>query len=157
MHRHFHYPRTNRHVLGIAAIANRPLRLRCRLNGDVGNHTGRAIRRFSNKLETTVEEPLLRFAEIPWTEIAPGAREKAFQSNFKTVRLLQLSPGFEESDWCRRQHIGFVLAGSLEIRFANRVVVYQQGDGISIAAGEISQHRAIVGEEPVTMFLIDPH
>ena len=104
-----------------------------------------------------MEEPLLRFSEIPWNEIAPGAREKAFQSDFKTVRLLQLSPGFEETDWCHRQHFGFVLAGSLEIQFENRVVKYEQGDGLSIAAGERSKHRAVVGEDPVTMFLIDPH
>ena len=104
-----------------------------------------------------MEEPLLRFAEIPWNEIAPGAREKAFQCDYKTVRLLQLSAGFEETDWCRRQHFGFILEGAMEIEFTNRVVKYQRGDGIAIVAGEASKHRAIVGDEPVTMFLIDPH
>ena len=103
------------------------------------------------------EDPLLRFSEIPWNEIAPGAREKAYQRSFNTVRLLHLAPGFEEVEWCRRQHIGFVLEGSFEIQFTNRIVRYQQGDGIAIPAGEGSKHRARVGDEPVTMFLIDPH
>jgi hypothetical protein len=104
-----------------------------------------------------VEDPHLHFADLPWDEIAPGAREKAFQRNAKTVRLLQLSPGFEETQWCRRQHFGFVLAGSLKIQFADHHVTYQQGDGIAIGGGDSSKHRAIVGDEPVTMFLIDPH
>jgi len=122
-------------------------------------HTGRAsaIQLNQDNPEDIVEEPLLRFDDIPWSDIAPGAREKAFQCDFKTVRLLQLSAGFKETEWCKRQHYGFVLAGALEIQFANRVVQYQQGDGISIAAGEASKHRAVVGDEPVTMFLIDPH
>ena len=111
----------------------------------------------SNIPEDIVEEPLLRFEDIPWNDIAPGAREKAFQCDSKTVRVLQLSPGFEEVEWCRRQHLGFIVSGSLEIQFTNRVLKYEQGDGISIAAGEISKHSARVGEEPVTMFLIDPH
>lgn len=108
--------------------------------------------------DTVVEQnPLLRFADIPWTEIVPGAREKAYQRDFHTVRLLQLSPGFEETEWCHRQHLGFILAGNMEIQFAHGIERFHQGDGIAIPAGEASKHRAIVGDEPVTMFLIDPH
>ena len=94
---------------------------------------------------------------MPWDEIAPGVLEKAFQCDGKTVRLLQLPAGYEELQWCRRQHLGIVLEGSFEIHFTNHVVRYQQGDGIAVAAGEASRHRAVVGEEAVTMFLIDPH
>lgn len=103
-----------------------------------------------------MDESLLRFSEIPWDEIVPGAREKAFQRDSKTVRLLNLSPGFKEAEWCRRQHFGFVMAGALEVHFTDRVVRYEQGDGIVIAAGERGKHRAVVGDEPVTIFLIDP-
>ncbi len=103
------------------------------------------------------DDPLLHFNEIPWNEIALGAREKAFQRDAKTLRLLQLSPGFEEQGWCHRQHFGFVLTGSFSVQFVDRVVKFHQGDGISISAGERFKHRTIVGDEPVTMFLIDPH
>ena len=104
-----------------------------------------------------MEEPLIQFADLPWEEIAPGAREKAAQRDGKTVRLLQLDAGFKENEWCRRQHLGLVLKGTFEVAFANRVVTYQEGDAITIAAGDLHRHRAMVGDEPVTMFLIDPH
>jgi hypothetical protein len=103
-----------------------------------------------------VEDPLLRFAGLPWNDIAPGAREKAFQFPVFTVRLLELSPGFEETQWCRRQHLGFVLQGSLEIEFVNRSVAYQQGDGLVIPGGESGRHRSKVGDKTVVLYLIDP-
>lgn len=104
-----------------------------------------------------MDDSLIRFADLPWEEIAPGAREKATQRDGKTVRLLQLDPGFKEIEWCRRQHLGLVIEGSLEVAFANHVVTYQEGDAITIAAGESNRHRAVVGDVAVTMFLIDPH
>jgi hypothetical protein len=103
------------------------------------------------------QQLLLRFADLAWNEIAPGAREKSFLRQGKTVRLLQLSPGFEEVEWCRREHLGFVLAGSFEVLFPHHVERFEQGDGIAIPAGEGTRHRTIVGEQSVTLFLVDPH
>jgi len=102
-----------------------------------------------------VKDPLLRFAEVPWNDIATGAREKAFRYDNQTVRLLELSAGFED-DWCRREHIGYVVDGSFELHFADRTVTFHEGDGFVIAGGEATRHRTVVGEDPVTLFLIDP-
>ena len=102
-----------------------------------------------------MEHPIVRFAEMPWIEIAPGAREKKFRSASQVLRLLELAPGFEETEWCLRQHFGIVAEGAFSIQFSNRTMHYTKGDGISIAAGEKSKHRALVSETPVTLFLVE--
>ena len=51
------------------------------------------------ELAKAMEHSIIRFAEIQWNEIAPGVREKRFESESQTFRLLELAPGFEETDW----------------------------------------------------------
>ena len=102
-----------------------------------------------------MEHSIVRFADIQWNEIAPGAREKRFESESQTFRLLELAPGFEETDWCLKQHFGFVVDGALSIQFSDGTVQFRKGDGIWIAAGETSKHRALVSDTPVTLFLVE--
>jgi quercetin dioxygenase-like cupin family protein len=40
-------------------------------------------------------------------------------------------------------HIGYVLAGSLDISFDGKVVRFSAGDGLFIPSGEHDRHRAV--------------
>ncbi len=98
---------------------------------------------------------LKRFADLPWDEIAPGAREKRFADANQTIRLVQFSPPFQETEFCTKEHVGFVVSGEFAIEFADSRVQFREGDALSIPAGSASAHRAIVTHE-VTLFLVEP-
>lgn len=96
-----------------------------------------------------------RFADVPWVDIAPGAREKRFTDGNHAIRLVQFSPPFREVEPCTKAHVGFVVSGEFTIEFADKLVQFREGDGLSIPAGLATAHRAIVTQE-VTLFLVDP-
>lgn len=94
-------------------------------------------------------------AELAWIEAFPGVRYKTVNQHGRRVRLIEFLEGFQEPDWCRRGHIGYVLAGRLEVAFSNRVETFTAGDILLIAAGEEDQHRARVLEGPVRIFVVE--
>lgn len=95
------------------------------------------------------------FANAPWEPIAIGARQKRVETADSVLRLVELSPGFVEGDWCRKAHVGYVVSGSLAIEFRDGLLRYREGDGLGIRAGEESEHKAVV-TEAVTLFLVEP-
>jgi quercetin dioxygenase-like cupin family protein len=95
------------------------------------------------------------FAEIAWTHIASGAREKRVETAKSVMRIVEFSPGFLERDWCQNAHVGYVIEGNFAIQFHDSVLQYQEGDGICINAGTESEHKAVV-TEVVTLFLVEP-
>jgi len=90
---------------------------------------------------------------IPWVEPAAGVRSRTADHGGRRVRLVELAPGFREPEWCRKAHVGYVLAGRLEIVFAEGAETLSAGDALVIAAGE--RHRASVVEGPVRLFLVE--
>ena len=98
---------------------------------------------------------LKRFADLPWVEVAPGAREKRFTDAHQTIRLVQFSPPFQEIDSCTKAHVGFVVRGEFAIEFTDSRVQFREGDGLSIPTGPATAHHAIVTQE-VTLFLVEP-
>ncbi len=102
-----------------------------------------------------MKDVLKRFADLPWVEIAPGAREKRFNEANQTIRLVQFSPPFQETEPCTKAHVGFVTSGKFAIEFTDSHVVFHEGDALSIPAGPATAHGAIVTQE-VTLFLIEP-
>lgn len=99
-------------------------------------------------------DPLICFREIPWAEIAPGAREKRVIRGAQVLRLIEFAPTFREIQWCTKQHLGFVIEGEFAIEFTNGLIRFCQGDGIAIPAGEAAEHRAVV-DSSVTLFLVE--
>lgn len=93
--------------------------------------------------------------ELPWLEPAPGVRCKSVAQDGRLVRLLELSPSFAESEWCQRGHIGYMLAGRLEVAFLDRVEVLFPGDFLLIKTGGEDRHMARVLEGPVRLFIVD--
>jgi quercetin dioxygenase-like cupin family protein len=82
------------------------------------------------------------FSSMDWQSLRQGARYKLFQNGGRQLRLVEFMTGEVAPDWCSQGHIGFVLSGSLEIEFGERVVPYTEGDGIFIPSGASSAHKA---------------
>lgn len=84
-----------------------------------------------------------------------GVRFKAYQQSGRRLRLVEFSREFVEHDWCRNGHIGYVLNGEIEIDFSGTVIVFKQGDGLFIPAGETGKHKARARTEIVQLVLVE--
>ena len=84
----------------------------------------------------------IRFEEIEWESKTPGQRFKKHAQNGQQIRLVELTPEFEEANWCSKGHAGFVLAGVLELEFENETLIYREGDGFYMAEGAADHHKA---------------
>lgn len=84
----------------------------------------------------------IEFENIDWENNSIGAKQKLFQSDNKKVRLLRLEDNFDDIDWCKKGHIGFVLKGEMTLDFSNREENYKAGDAFIIECGESNKHRA---------------
>jgi hypothetical protein len=102
-----------------------------------------------------VEQRRIPFADLPWSRLAPGAREKAVAAGSATLRLLELSADFTEEDWCLNAHHGLVIQGEIEIDFGGSATLYQQGDGIHIPGGFANRHKATPLTDKVLLFLVE--
>ena len=102
-----------------------------------------------------MNEAIVRFAGIDWEETAPHARQKVIHRGDRKFRLLELSPGFEEAEWCRAGHVGLVVSGHCQIQFPDSIEDVVEGDAIYIGSDEESRHRAVVSERPVVFFFVD--
>ena len=91
--------------------------------------------------------------DIPWTQLAPGLREKTHQSGERRFRILELSDPFREPDWCMRAHAGYVLAGEIVVNVDGKLVTYREGDVIDLPQGVRHRHDSTV--KTATLFLIE--
>ncbi len=95
------------------------------------------------------------FAALAWEQPAPGVRFKAVTRGDQKLRLVEFTDEFNEPDWCRNGHAGYVLAGTLEIQFADRRVTFRAGEGLFILPGEAEKHRASVTHGCATLILVE--
>jgi quercetin dioxygenase-like cupin family protein len=96
------------------------------------------------------------FASMDWAVAAPGARFKAIDRDGSRVRLLEFTPQFVETDWCRKGHIGVVLEGVLEIDFSGLAERFEAGQALFIPPGEAGKHKAHALSERVLLFVVEP-
>lgn len=59
-----------------------------------------------------MEKHLIDFKQIEWVNPAEGIRFKAYEKDGKTIRLMELSGSYSDSDWCRHGHIGQLRSGN---------------------------------------------
>lgn len=78
------------------------------------------------------------FSALEWESPMTGLRFKAKSSGGRRLRMVEYTPAMEPH-WCDKGHIGCVLKGEFEIKFANETVTYKSGDGVFIPPG--SEHR----------------
>ncbi len=93
------------------------------------------------------------FTGIEWTDSAIGLRTKTFERDAKQIRLAEFSSDFREIDWCDKNHIGYVVAGEIEIDFEGETETFNPGDGIFIASKV--KHKARAVTENALLFLIE--
>jgi quercetin dioxygenase-like cupin family protein len=89
----------------------------------------------------------------PQLELAKDVRGQAVVRNGRQIRFVEFATGFSEADWCHKGHVGYVLAGRLEIEFTDAVEVFSAGDALMISADD--KHRARVVDGPVRLFLVE--
>jgi hypothetical protein len=93
--------------------------------------------------------------DLSWVRPAEGVRYKSVVREGREARVVEFASGFSDADWCRKAHIGYVLAGRLEIAFADGTEAFSTGDILMIGAGDTERHRARVIEGPVRLFLVE--
>lgn len=102
-------------------------------------------------------DPKIDFAALDWMEwadVGTGRAKTALVPGTR-IRLVQFSPGFRQTTWCDRDHVGYVLEGEMLTEFEDgRTIAFRKGDGIVILAGR--KHRSTnVGDGPVTLFVVE--
>ncbi len=95
------------------------------------------------------------FSSIPWETPAPGVRFKAVQENDNQVRIVEFTKEFVEPDWCKKDHVGYILEGQLEINYNGKKIVYNPGNALSIPEGEDHKHMAKTITDVVKIFLVE--
>ena len=102
-----------------------------------------------------MSEYRFRFDDAEWEYPRTGLRTKTVQMDPGRMRLLELAPELCHPEWCTVGHVGYILEGVLEVRFADEVLVYEPGDGIVIPGGEAHKHIPRALTEVVRMFIVD--
>ena len=95
------------------------------------------------------------FDLLKWESPIAGLRFKRYISGGKQVRYVEYSSEFVEPDWCTKGHVGYVIAGEIEIDFNGNVVRYKSGDAIFIPAGDDNRHKARIISEVAKVFLVE--
>jgi hypothetical protein len=97
------------------------------------------------------------FTQMDWKTGEPGLREKCICLGSQTLRLLEMGPDYTHPGWCETGHIGFILTGSLKLKFPAETITVSAGNGFQVALGFVDRHRPIVAQAPVTMLLVEDH
>ena len=102
-----------------------------------------------------MDDQRIDFGSLAWQSPLPGARYKACQRDDRKLRLVELTRGFVEPDWCTKGHIGYVLEGEMAVDFAGHVVRFSAGDGLFIPEGEDNRHKATVLSDVARLILVE--
>ena len=92
-------------------------------------------------------------ASLGWDNSAEGVRSKAVLRDRCQIRIVEFAPGSSDAEQCGRGHIGYVLAGRLEVTFADGTETFVAGDALMIRAGDLHWTRVVEG--PVRLFLVE--
>lgn len=82
--------------------------------------------------------------QLPWEKLGIGAQQKSHQTKENCIRILRLDEHFEEKDWCTSGHMGYVLAGQMDLHFEDKLLHFKAGDALILPAGKAHQHKAVI-------------
>jgi hypothetical protein len=94
------------------------------------------------------------FEAVAWETPAANIRFKAIRRERVQLRLLELTRGFVEHDWCEKRHFGYVLTGELAIELPEGTIRVREGQGI-VLSGASTRHKASPVTNKVTLFLVE--
>jgi hypothetical protein len=83
------------------------------------------------------------FDSMEWQEARPGVRHKVYCEGSRQIRLVEFTTSEGPEHWCDLGHVGFVLAGGLDIDFNGEVLSFSAGDGLFIPSGAEHSHKAL--------------
>jgi mannose-6-phosphate isomerase-like protein (cupin superfamily) len=100
---------------------------------------------------------LVDFPALPWVKVegggAAGRAKKKIVEGGRSVRVLEVSPRWNEVNWCARAHVGYVTSGRLRLEFEGQVPMnIGRGMGFWIPPG--CPHRASCSRT-TTLFMVD--
>jgi len=98
---------------------------------------------------------LVDFGNMRWERVYRGQRQKAYVEGNRRIRLVELTDEYAEDDWCKKEHLGFVIDGRIKIIFNGKSVIFTKGDGIFIPKGEGKGHKGRIakGEKALIIFV----
>jgi quercetin dioxygenase-like cupin family protein len=102
-----------------------------------------------------MEQYKIDFDSMVWETPTAGVKFKAYQQGGRKLRLAEFTKEFVEPDWCTKGHIGYILQGEMEIDFGGQVIMFSEGDGLFIPAGEEHKHKAKVLTDVVKIILVE--
>ncbi|MGI9510105.1 MAG: cupin domain-containing protein [Geminicoccaceae bacterium] len=97
------------------------------------------------------------FGKLGWRKKSPGAPEKRYARNGRSLRLIRFTDAFTEADWCDKGHVGMVLSGRMTVDFGQEKVEYKAGDALFIDSGDHDKHKTLIapGEEATVLLFED--
>ena len=101
----------------------------------------RSIELKSGTVVLRPEEVKIDFPAITWVRVSGGGRvgrmKKRVLKDGNIIRILELSRAWNEREWCKKPHNGYVLSGALNLEFESnaRRLVVKKGQGFSIPEG----------------------
>jgi len=95
------------------------------------------------------------FESMNWREVRPGVRHKVHAERSRQVRLVRFDTSDGAGFWCQAGHIGYVLAGGLDIDFNGTVLSFAAGDGLFIPSGAASQPRSVFVTPGTTLLMVE--
>lgn len=102
------------------------------------------------------DDVLVDLERVPWESGQPRMRVKRVWKGPTLFRVLELAAGFEEQDWCRRTHAGYVLEGQLIVTFPDREQIVPEGGAFCIQDGDRNRHKSRPAGARVRLLLIEP-
>ncbi len=84
------------------------------------------------------------FANKEWIDDQPGFRYKERRIGSHKMRLVEVTDGYVDTDWCMHQHTGYVVEGRIRFIFPDKEIEFQAGDGIVITDAPNQKHKAVV-------------
>ena len=96
------------------------------------------------------------FPQMAGDSPAPHTTVKAATAGSHRLRVVEFRKGFEDPDWCRLPHTGYVLEGSLRVAFPTEQIVLEPGDGLYIPLGDAHRHKATPLTDHAVLVLFDP-
>jgi len=96
---------------------------------------------------------LVDFKSIAWKRAYLGQREKEYAEGNQRIRLVELTDEYAEEEWCEKEHLGYVIEGTISVVFPDKTVVFNQGDGMFIPKGNRHKGKVAKGERALMVFV----
>lgn len=108
-------------------------------------------------MKTRKKAVIIDFSSIEWVKVegggAAGRVKRKAVGGGHSVRVLEVSPKWNESDWCGKSHAGYVTSGRLRLNFLGQAPLdVGRGMGFWIPRG--CPHKASC-KRTATVFVAD--